>query len=465
VPAEDAETFWLKLIRSIKERKIIPIIGPELLQIEINGKQVLLYDYLAEYIAQRAAYTDALPAENALSHVAAAVGRSDAKAHLGDFIENELATDSFPIPTSLLKLAAIEPLQLFVTTTLDSLMERALNQVRYGGSRRTTALRYAPDLEGGTEDLPTPDRPVGDVPPTVFHLFGSACPRPDGTVGKYVITESDVLDFLIDLQGSKDRTPANLFTRLSSNDLLLIGNGFHDWLARFFVRITRGPINPDRDTVTYFADDTVNRDDRLKQFFRIFSRKHTSIFEGGCGIDFVNELARRWEEQKPKKTTTGPLPVSRAPENPMHGTIFISYERNDKRAAQNAAERLQSQNLRFFFDETNLRAGMAWEKKIQTCIQQSAIFLPLVSRAMQGKPKGVVFQEWEMALEVSKRWNAATAFIVPVLIDEDTPKPELFRHLHCENQINGELTPEFVAWLREIQLQNTSRLPASPPAA
>jgi hypothetical protein len=459
MPASDMDEVFLTLIPAIKQRTIIPIVGPELLQIDIAGKKVLLYDYLAEYIAAQANFRDPLPEKGALSYVAGKIGRAKAKTHLERFIENELGADDFPIPESLLKLAAIEPLQIFVTTTFDPLLERALNRVRYGGSLRTTALRYAPDLEGGTEDLPTPERPVSEVPPTIFHLFGSACPRPDGTVGKYVITESDVLDFLIDLQKNKDRIPANLFTRLSRNNLLMIGNGFQDWLARFFARIARGGFLT-AEHETFFADDVTHRDSNLKQFFSTFINENTRIFEG-CGVDFVDRLSEEWEKQKPKKTTTGPLPNLRTDLGAEHGSIFISYERNDKRAAQNVAERLQSENVPFFFDQSNLHGGEAWWKKIETCIQHASIFLPLISKAMLTKPKGVVFEEWKAALEAAKRWNDGTVFIIPVFIDEDVHPPEAFRHLHCEEHINGELTPEFVARLRDLQKQNTSRLTAA----
>ena len=46
---------WEDLLNFIEERRVIPIIGPELLQVETETGQRLLYDWVAEKLAARLA--------------------------------------------------------------------------------------------------------------------------------------------------------------------------------------------------------------------------------------------------------------------------------------------------------------------------------------------------------------------------------------------------------------------------
>jgi hypothetical protein len=44
---------WAELLHCIRSRKVIPVIAEELLQVEIEGKTVPLYSWLAERLASR----------------------------------------------------------------------------------------------------------------------------------------------------------------------------------------------------------------------------------------------------------------------------------------------------------------------------------------------------------------------------------------------------------------------------
>ena len=47
------EDAWEDLLSFIEERRVIPIVGPELLQVETDQGPRLLYDWLAEKLARR----------------------------------------------------------------------------------------------------------------------------------------------------------------------------------------------------------------------------------------------------------------------------------------------------------------------------------------------------------------------------------------------------------------------------
>ena len=55
VPSEAAwdENAWEDLLSFIEERRVIPIVGPELLMIASGERPRLLYDVLAEHLAAR----------------------------------------------------------------------------------------------------------------------------------------------------------------------------------------------------------------------------------------------------------------------------------------------------------------------------------------------------------------------------------------------------------------------------
>src|SRR5215831_10459124 len=64
--------FIEDLLFNIEERRVVTIVGPELLIVEHEGQQVLLYRFLAERLAERLRIPlDQLPPEASIAEVAA----------------------------------------------------------------------------------------------------------------------------------------------------------------------------------------------------------------------------------------------------------------------------------------------------------------------------------------------------------------------------------------------------------
>src|SRR5690606_29245261 len=116
--------------------------------------------------------------------------------------------------------------KLFVTTTFDNLLVRAIEQRHPAWAGRVRQIEYSPVRK---DDLDSTQ--LGDGPPVVFHLFGRATSMPE-----YAVTEEDVLEFMHALQSQEGR-PEKLFRLLQQKNLLIVGCGFVDWLARFFIRL------------------------------------------------------------------------------------------------------------------------------------------------------------------------------------------------------------------------------------
>jgi hypothetical protein len=148
------EDAWEDLLSFIEERRVIPIVGPELLQVETEQGPRLLYDWLAEKLARRLNVdVSQLPQPYTLNDVVcwflgARGRREEAYVRLRGIIKDA----AFEPPLALRQLAAIPEFDLYVTTTFDPLLETAVNLERFGGAASTEVLAYSPNR---VVDLPT----------------------------------------------------------------------------------------------------------------------------------------------------------------------------------------------------------------------------------------------------------------------------------------------------------------------
>jgi hypothetical protein len=161
------EEDWAELLACMRRRKVIPVIGQELLQVESEGKTVPLYPLLANRLAQRLDVpVSELPSPLTLNDVACkylerSANRNSIYMRLSIIMDEAMANLQAPIP--LRQLAKITDFNLFLTTTFDPLMESALNEIR---QKETQSLSYSP-LD--RQDMPASRDVLG---PTVYHIFG-----------------------------------------------------------------------------------------------------------------------------------------------------------------------------------------------------------------------------------------------------------------------------------------------------
>src|SRR6202034_4066273 len=179
---------WDDLLSFIEERRVIPIVGPELLQIATDSGPRLLYDWLAQKLASRLNVdTSQLPPAYTLNDVIclflAARGRRE---EIDVRVRSILKDAQFEPPKALRQLAAITDFDLFVTTTFDGVLESALNLERFGGNPSTDVISYAPNR---VTDIPSERHRLQR--PVVYHLFGRVSASPT-----YVISDEDVLEFV-----------------------------------------------------------------------------------------------------------------------------------------------------------------------------------------------------------------------------------------------------------------------------
>jgi hypothetical protein len=464
---------WDDLLGFIKGGKVIPVIGPDLLTVQVDGREVPLYAHLARLLAaELRVKPEELPAGFTLNQVVCqylqSPGSSSAKIYLR--LHSLLEKTPLSVPETLKKLALIKPFRLFVSTTFDSLLQKALNAERYSGADRTLVRVYAPNREIDKADLPRDHRNLPAA--MVYHLFGQASEDPD-----YVVTEEDMLEFVSALQ-TEERRPNRLFDAMKGNHLLLIGNSFPDWLARFFVRLTRGErlSASTNNKIQYFADDQARQDQNLIFFLKNFGRAQLEIFDDLSPIEFVNQLADQWQARYPGEwgpadaaesaaaaepaKTISPAPDSGDEDDDSaemeYQSIFISYARENETAARRVADMLEEAGLSVWFDRVRIHHAEKWSRKIQRNIARCSLFLPILSSQTAGRREGVFLQEWLWAEQRAERMQPDEVFIVPVPID-NTPVADRFGHLHYEVFLEGKLAPEFVRWIKKTMLRIETR--------
>ncbi len=447
--SERDQELWRNLLLLIEAGEVVPIVGRELLDVETPEGHVHLYTWLAERVARRleVAFDPKVPTRDPLNAVACAylARRDDPRPIYMVLFEESKAMLSLGIPDALLKLAAIDRFKLFVTTTFDGNLQRAIDQVRFKGEALSDARGYSPT---DTRDLPGP---VDRLPrPTIFHLLGRISPTDN-----YVVTEEDALEFVHSLQSAR---PVTLFNELYRKDLLVIGCRFPAWLVRFFLRLSRQERLLFARGRTIFVVDSGAREDRtLIEFLQAF-RTRTEVFECNSAIEFVDELHARWQKRAPLLEGRVDSAATQAP--PPPGAIFLSYASEDRDIAEHILIELGKANLDVWFDREQLMAGDDFQDRIRSNVERSSLFVPVLSRRCLVRERRFFRLEWEFAFLKARMLPRSVRFIYPVVVDDlpyrDEALPEELQRLTW-HPIKDGVTADFVEAVKKQYRENQTR--------
>ena len=443
---------WEDLLNFIEEKKVIPIIGPELLTVETETGPQNLYTWLAPRLATRLGIPpeELSPTPSLNDVVVRFLARRGRREDAYSRLRTILRETNFAHPLALRQLAEITDLDLYITTTFDSLLEDALNTVRFAGLRSTEVIAYAPNK---VADLPSERAQF--TRPLVYHLLGRLSASPT-----YVLSDEDTLEFMCALQ-TEAYCPEKLFAALEESHLLVLGGGFPDWLMRLFLRLAkRRRLSDPREVGEVVADRQLNGDTGLVGFLQQVSSR-SQVF-GGSADGFVAELHRRWLERRGATSGTGSTAAVAAgprrffaPEREMPDrAVFISYAREDLAAVQRLKTAFDAAGIVTWFDMDRLESGDDFERKIQRNIARCSFFIPIISAATQRRVEGYFRREWSWAVDRTRGMAEGAAFILPACID-DTPEngalvPEKFLKSHWTRIPAGEPGADFTKHLREL---------------
>ena len=443
-PGELSQRNWDELLSNIEAKQVIPIVGPDLVLVERDGRPVTLERYVALELAKRleiALGPEDGGSEPSVHQVMCAyyrnIPRGETRRTPYNVVHQILSQTPFPTPAPLRQLAEITDFMLFVSTTFDPLLAHAIDEVRHGGVKSTTSIVYRYNR---TEDLPcSVEELVAEHRPTVFHLLGRVDPQP-----YYVLTDEDLLEFVCSLQSGSP--PERLLGELSTRHLLVLGENYSDWLARLFLRTTRGKrLSLHQESTEIVADARTHRQSELVSFLAHFSG-HTLILKSGA-VRFVEELHARWRERHPKPAATGAAPYVPPPKEMPRNALFLSYNREDLEAVKQLKAGLEAAGLPVWFDKDQLMGGQDYNRRIDENIKSCVLFLPVMSRTTDRERRGVYFRaEWNAALGQKNRFAPGEVFIVPLVID-DLPRRNAeaeFAGTHVELAPGGAIDPALI---------------------
>ena len=324
--AEDAEGFekWPALLRSIRQGKCTPILGPGLIEFLLGSRREIARQWAEKYhyplaqhdqenlaqVAQYLAFNLArgFPRDELGQYLKQEIQRRyanvltadlrDANALLDQLIESVGAQRRASEPAEPHRVLAQLPFPIYVTTNPDNLLVAAL--VEAGKKPRVELCRWNRYLERlpsatGQGDRPDPDHPL------VYHLFG----RID-TPRSLVLTEDDTFKYLIGVTRNRELIPSVLRSALADSALLFLGFQADDWNFRvLFHSLMQEEGNELLKEYAHVAVQIDPEDGRmldagrarryLEGYFRdAHDSARISIFWGSVE-DAANELQRRWQ--------------------------------------------------------------------------------------------------------------------------------------------------------------------------
>ncbi len=433
------EREWDKLTSLVLERCVVPVIGPELLTFEDDGKEQLLYSEWGRELAEQAGMT--FPAGGS-AELYAVANELSLKQNSGDLtfdIDDVIRRRPWPVPDVLNKLAQISDFSLYVTTTIDHLLEKALSDAR-GEHQHVDDIVFTPRGVKSRIDLPNNFGPTSA--PALYHLFGSSSPVTDS----FAKTEDDLIEYswsLLDQQYSPD----NLYDYLQKKTVLLLGCSFPDWLGRFFIHALNGRRHEETINI-YYVSHTCEAG--LCDFLK---RRRAKVVTSGSAIDFVNNLHQRWQQRSAGHDRLRAASPDLESEF-KSGTVFLSYASENREQVRKIRAQLEEANIDTWLDERALQPGVDYEQSIRENIRRASFFVAVISRALDQPSRavgGYVLKEWKWAENASMERHKEDAFLQPLVID-DTPAGASFvdspyRELHWTRLRDGKLPPEFIDFL------------------
>ena len=76
------------------------------------------------------------------------------------------------------------------------------------------------------------------------------------------------------------------------------------------------------------------------------------------------------------------------------GAVFLSYASEDAAAAERISARLRAAGIEVWLDQSELRGGEAWDRKIRKEIHDCALFIPIISANAHARIEGYFRLEW-----------------------------------------------------------------------
>lgn len=388
---------WDTLIYAIKQNNCILMLGPDTAVEMVDGQPQLLTESLANQLAERLEPGTRKPLNpsdlaQVSQYYAIEKGRQSLEAKAASFYKEKQGLCS-----DLHRNLAALPFYFTISTTPDFMLINALKE----NNKEPVMNWYNFNGENpGMVQMGTIEKPL------VFYLYG-AVDEPESLM----LTENDLLDFLVVLSSGKRPLPDNIRSELQDENksFLFLGFGFRHWYLRILLHALQGGRKKSSRSFAlekFPPENTVELQHTVFFFKKCDYKIH--IFKEDFNV-FAAKLQERFGQRSP--TVISRFEAAKVPE------VFICHASEDKDHAAALYKKLEQAGIRPWLDKENLRGGDRWDNIINNTIEEIDYFVVLQSKNLQEKRIGYVNKEIRLALEREKKFRDLN-FIIPVKIDE-----------------------------------------------
>ncbi len=423
------QSDWDELLDYISDKQLTPIIGKEIYKFKKDDLLVPIDQYLSGQILNSFQVTDqtGLSLSRAVDYLVMEKGIEwmDIMRKLKMMVKD--INFEFPL---LAEFLGISDLNYFINTAVyNNVLENNLAKER---NVTPTSINFSlnePFTDSG--NLEKLDAPF------VFNVFGSLLDTVDPA-----LRDEQLLEFTSRFKEKMgDAKAINLINALQNKSLLFLGCSFPNWMVRFILRLLSN--QPLQSWGTQRRIVVVNDPSDLRNTqFDFLKNYKVSTYEGSTE-EFVNELARQWNQRNPATV-----------KNKM---VFLSYTVKDKDAVENLKKAIEGiNNVTCWYDNREIIAGDNFKTEIAKNIKSADLFIPLISENSLMHKDGYVQIEWFTADNVNtfrKIDGRTDKYLMPIVIDETNPYnenvPKYFSELSIGKVPLGNPAPEFINQIRE----------------
>ena len=225
---DKVEENWNVLFDQIVKGNVIPVIGPEL--VELGGKTSVqqIIDVFSEECGIDCGEKDSF--SQLVYDDKFQIEFKDEEIHklIRENIKNIIDNCSEESDNIILrKFLSIKYFPFVITTLFDPIVENIMREI-HRDKLRILCFRNDPNKN---DDLFNSEETKS---PTLYYMFGKA----DGFSDSFVVTDSDMLRFsrawMLPADSATKAKPSVLSSVLSKRYLLVLGYDYQDWLFRFF---------------------------------------------------------------------------------------------------------------------------------------------------------------------------------------------------------------------------------------
>lgn len=246
---------------------------------------------------------------------------------------------------------------------------------------------------------PTSDKPI------VYNLYGGLT-----DLDSLVLTENDLLDFLVSIIKGSSQLPSYIASRFSDpkTSFLFIGFGFRNWYMRILLHLLRAQIPHTRSLA--LEDSAFFAQPELHQTL-LFFEQHLIEFKDLSWSEFATTLNQQWPGRTPATTEPAP-PVADAP------TVFLCHSSLDKDRIAEIEQQLQQRGINTWLDRQQLRGGDNWERQLPQVIKKQVDYVAVFQSAkMVTKVESYFYKEIDIALKRQSKFRPGMRFLIPALLE------------------------------------------------